>query len=159
MAGLVDPLVEHDLAVVLGVPPDRAPAVIAALAEAGLLQHGIVVVAAVLAARTGVELTDAARALGSGSPLPQGVSEYELRTAAEEAEADLDDLWDTLTSAPAGPTSTAWRRLKRTPANLTDSDAVSKLELPMAPPTASAIHIAPPSGRPAEATGGDLAEG
>lgn len=143
---VVDPLVEHDLAVVLGVPPDRAPAVITALAAEGLLQHGIVVVAAVHAARSGIELADAARALASGTPLPQGVSDYELRTAAEEADADLADLWEVLASAPAGVTSAAWRRLNGLGANMTERDVMPVVELPGPPPPVSAVHIGPPSG-------------
>jgi hypothetical protein len=80
----------HAEARALGASPVEAETVIARLAEAGLLRHGLAVVAVVAAARGGVEPIDALRAIASGSPLPQGISDYELRVAAEEADAELN---------------------------------------------------------------------
>lgn len=136
----VEVQVERDLAEVLGAPSDRSAAVVDALARAGVLQHGVVVVAAVLAARTGVEVADAVRALAAGQAPPADMSDYELRTAAEEAEADLRDLW-----AGAGPrvtsASAAWRRLNDGAVVLTESSDTGP---DVGVVVASSVHVGPP---------------
>lgn len=143
-APLVDPLVERDLAVVLGASREGAAVVVEALAAGGVLGHGVVVIAAVRAARTGVELTAAVAALAAGDPPPTDMSDYELRTAAEEAAADLDDLWRK--GPPAGEeAAAAWRRLNDRPIVTTERSA-TPYEVRGVP--ASSVHLAGPHGSP-----------
>jgi hypothetical protein len=80
---------EAAVAVRLGAAPDVAAAAVRALADAGLLTHGVAVAAAALAARWGVDLPDALAALAAGRAPHGTLSDYELRTGRAEAEDAL----------------------------------------------------------------------
>lgn len=73
----------------LGATDAEAQRAIEVLEAAGLLVHGLAVIAVVAAARAGTEPLDALRAMAAGEPPPGEISDYELRVAAEEAEAEL----------------------------------------------------------------------
>ncbi|CAN5401280.1 hypothetical protein BH23ACT9_BH23ACT9_13500 [soil metagenome] len=137
-AQMVDPGAEQALAEVLGATPEQAEDLVRALSDVGLLTHGVLVVAGVGAARWGVELTDAVAALVQGRALPEAISAYELRTAGEEAEADLQDLWSDATRRGVGD-DPAWRRLRTS--DPTDGEALGTGITSAAPPVRSAVHI------------------
>lgn len=88
----VSPWAEADLAVALGADPDAAAGAVAALRDADLLQHGVLVAATVAAARWGCLAVDAVAHLAAGRRLHGAVSDYELRAAREEAEDELAEL-------------------------------------------------------------------
>jgi hypothetical protein len=80
---------EAELAVLLGVAPPGAAAAVAAIAAAGLLEHGIAVIAAVAASRWGLLPADAIAELAAGRALHGAVSDYELRMGRSEAEDEV----------------------------------------------------------------------
>ena len=113
--------VERAVAEVLGATPAQATAVVDQLADAGLLAHGVVVMAAVAAARWGIELPDAVVAMAEGRAVPEGLSDYELRTAAEEGEADVEALWQDVRARGTGGRG-AWDQIGAMGDILTEGD-------------------------------------
>jgi hypothetical protein len=85
---------DRDAAILLGATEDEAQALQDRLDDAGLQQHGLAVVVAAVAARQGIDLVDAVRHLVAGAALPRDLSDYELRVAAQEAEAEIESLLD-----------------------------------------------------------------
>ncbi|HUG83762.1 MAG TPA: hypothetical protein VMM13_04310 [Euzebya sp.] len=112
---------ERDVAEVLGASPRQARSLVTMISEAGLLTHGVVVVCAVAAARWGVLLQDAVVEMAEGRGVPEGISTYELRIAAEEGEADVEAVW--AAAQHAGHQDHAvWQRLRRSPTDTTQGD-------------------------------------
>lgn len=77
----------------LGAPDDVAEAAVAAITAKDDLADGILFVAAVGAARWGVEIPDAVSLLAGGTKrYPASPSDYEARVAADEGTDHWDDL-------------------------------------------------------------------
>lgn len=109
----VSPAQEVDLAIVMGLDGDQAMAVVGILDSAGLLAHGVAVVGAACAVRWGIEPAVALVRLAEGTPIGSAFSDYELRFGTEEAESELQQLFD---DGPDGGTGgpvqrAAWVRL------------------------------------------------
>lgn len=77
------------VAIRLGASAADAVAVIERLVAEDMLAHGTATIAAAAASRWGTEPAAALQALAAGRRLGAAFSAYELRTAAEEAEAEL----------------------------------------------------------------------
>jgi hypothetical protein len=91
---VVDAWTEADVAVLLGVSPEQAVEVVRLLAGRDLLHHGVAVIGAAAAARWGIPATEALRDLAEGRSLHGSFSHYELRAGREEAESDVEDVWE-----------------------------------------------------------------
>lgn len=88
--------VEAALGVLLGAEPAVARRAAAALADAGVLASGLLLPAALLAARSGRDLVGGIEALADGTPPPRTWSAYEQRAAADEVADDLTRQLDRL---------------------------------------------------------------
>lgn len=77
--------VQVGVAVLLGAPRDVAEAAVAAVTDAGILDVGIALPALVLAARRGCDAAGALAQIAAGRAAPADWSDFELRSAVEEA--------------------------------------------------------------------------
>lgn len=83
---MTDPAaVQTGVARALGAPADVAESAVAALAAAGVLEHGVLFLAVLASARWGTDAVEALRRIAGGAEPPVSWSAYEERVAREEA--------------------------------------------------------------------------
>jgi hypothetical protein len=83
------PAIETAVGILLGAAPDTSRAAVGVLLTADRLGTGLALPALLLAARRGTDASGAIAALADGAPVPDSWSDYERRTAEEEADEDL----------------------------------------------------------------------
>lgn len=80
--------VETAIARLLGAKPDVAAAAVEALRARDLLGHGVLFLSVLASARWGADAAEALRRFAEGQEPPTSWSDYEGRTAAEEAQEE-----------------------------------------------------------------------
>lgn len=84
--------VERDIARLLGAPDDIAAAAVAAIDAHGALEHGVLFLAVLASARWGTDASGALRLMAEGKEPPGNWSDYEQRTALEEAQEEAQGV-------------------------------------------------------------------
>ena len=84
--------VERDIARLLGAPDDVAEAAVGAIAAHGSLEHGVLFLAVLASARWGTDACGALRKMAEGQEPPGNWSDYEQRTALEEAREEAQGV-------------------------------------------------------------------
>lgn len=112
------PAVQEQIARLLGAGEEQARTAVALVGEAGLLGHGIALVALVQAARRGTDVLSAIEALAGGAEPPVSWSAYEARVAAEEAAEEAALRLRDLTPSTERLDATGARGLERAVAAL-----------------------------------------
>lgn len=77
--------IQQAVAEALGAPADVAAGAVAALDRHGVLGHGVLFLAVLASARWGTDAVEALRRIAEGGEPPASWSEYEGRTARDEA--------------------------------------------------------------------------
>lgn len=80
--------VQQAVAEALGASPEVAAGAVAALDRHGALEHGVLFLAVLASARWGTDAAEALRRIAEGAEPPASWSDYEARTARDEAQEE-----------------------------------------------------------------------